>query len=309
MQGRQLRQTLGELLVEASPPGVGLKSVPTRSGRSSENNPASGATLVPVSGGDISAAYRVDRSAGPPHFFKWQPDPPEGFFQAEKAGLEALSAAGGLRIPICYAAAHNGILMEWLPTAGSQESQGEELGRGLARQHRCVSDRFGLGHDNFIGVLPQTNRPDTSWLRFFRDQRLGLQFETARALGRMNPSRERWAHRLLDRLPEWVHDGHVVPSLLHGDLWGGNWLATDQGPALIDPAVYYGDREIDLAMASLFGGFPRAFFQAYEEAYPLALGWEDRRPLYQLYYLLVHLNAFGESYGSQVDRILRRYGC
>lgn len=265
--------------------------------------------VSPLSGGSINRVYRVDLSGGRKLVFKWHPSPPQGFFEAEREGLEALRVHGPLRVPAVYAAGSHGIVMEWLPPAvGEHHRQAEALGVGLAQQHRATAPLYGWEKDNFIGLLPQTNRQSRRWVDFFRDGRLRPQLELAEKKGRLTPQRRRWAEKVLERLEEWIDEEALSPSLLHGDLWGGNWMATVHGPALIDPAVGYGDREMDLAMAQLFGGFPPAFFEAYREAYPLRAGYEERRPLYQLYYLLIHLNLFGESYGPPVDRILRRYG-
>ncbi len=267
--------------------------------------------LVRVGGGDISQVYRVELPGGRRLAFKWHADPPEGLFESEKEGLEALAQPGALKIPRVLAWSRHGLLMEWLdprPAAGGPGDAGAALGRGLAALHRAAAERFGFLKDNFIGLLPQKNTWNESWTSFYRDQRLVPQLEIAARKGRLTPERRARAQRLLDSLSRWIDDQAVQPSLLHGDLWHGNWLDTVDGPALIDPAVYYGDREIDLAMAALFGGFPRSFWQAYQEAFPLRPGWEERRPLYQLYYLLIHLNHFGEAYGPAVDRILARYG-
>jgi fructosamine-3-kinase len=134
------------------------------------------------------------------------------------------------------------------------------------------------------------------------------QRDLAAHLGHLPAHRARLLDRLMSRLSEWIDESQCKPSLLHGDLWGGNWMVSAVGePVLIDPAVYVGDREADLAMSALFGGFPPSFYAAYREVYPLAPGYEDRQPLYQLYYLLCHLNLFGEGYGGSVDNILRRY--
>lgn len=209
--------------------------------------------------------------------------------------------------------------MEWLESpsadgAGDRMAHGEALGRGLAELHRAGAadfgypDAFGYPKDNFVGLLPQKNGWMSRWSEFYRDRRLLPQLEIAAEHGRLTSQRRRLADRLLERLTDWIDDSAVRPSLLHGDLWGGNWLVTTDGPAVIDPAVYFGDREMDLAMASLFGGFPDTFFRSYREAFPLLSGYEERIPLYQLYYLLIHLNIFGESYGPSVDRLLRRYG-
>lgn len=269
-------------------------------------------SMETLAGGSINRVYKVELSTGPTLVFKWNDSPPPGFFAAEADGLVALQEAGALRVPQVYAAGEQGILLEWLPQGSRRGTElrnaGRELGEGLAAVHRSFGPAYGYAQDNFIGLLPQANTETQGWIDFYRDCRLVPQLKLAERLGYLNSARRRLAERLLDRLPNFIDEDAVRPSLLHGDLWAGNWLETPEGPALIDPAVYYGDREVDLAMAHLFGGFPRSFFQAYAAAYPLAPGHEERRPIYQLYYLLVHLNLFGEAYGPQVDRVLVRYG-
>jgi len=161
---------------------------------------------------------------------------------------------------------------------------------------------------NYIGANPQPNEPGPSWVEFFRDRRLGFQRQLARRNGYLDPARERLLERLMSRLTEWIDEAACAPSLLHGDLWGGNFIAGAAGePVLIDPAVYYGDREAEIAFTGLFGGFGPRFYAAYDEAWPLAPGYAERRDLYNLYHLLNHLNLFGEGHGGSVDAILRRY--
>jgi len=173
-------------------------------------------------------------------------------------------------------------------------------------ERRETAPRHGLDRDNFIGPLPQRNTPTARWDEFYRDQRIAPQVALARQRGRLPRRREDLLTRLLARLPALL-DGDTPASLLHGDLWGGNYLVDERGAAvLIDPAVYYGHREMDLAMSELFGGFSERFYAAYQAAYPTP-GYPERRALYQLYYLLVHLNLFGESYGGRVDSIAAHY--
>lgn len=269
-------------------------------------------SMEPLAGGSINRVYKVELSTEDTFVFKWHAAPPPGFFSAEADGLRALSDAKALRIPQVYAVGNCGILLEWLPKGGRRGSElrnaGRELGEGLAKLHRTFGAAYGYCRDNFIGLLPQANARTQSWIDFYRDFRLRPQLQLAERLGYLHATRRRFAERLLERLSDFIDESAVRPSLLHGDLWAGNWLETSDGPALIDPAVYYGDREVDLAMAHLFGGFPRSFFQAYAACFPLTPGHEERRPIYQLYYLLVHLNLFGEAYGPQVDRVLVRYG-
>lgn len=265
--------------------------------------------IIPVAGGCISETYRIETGDGP-IFLKHHPKAPAGMFAAEADGLRALAmaAAGALRVPAVLAMDGAGdgarwIALEWLEPGARGPGFGERLGRGLAALHRASGGGWGWTRANFIGPLPQDNRPTTTWAELWRDRRLAPQLAMARDAG---PARE-W-DRLLNRLPELLapaeEDG---ASLLHGDLWSGNVLSAAGEPALIDPAVYRGHREVDLAMAELFGGFDTRFHAAYREAWPLLPGYaEVRRPIYQLYYLLVHVNLFGGGYGAQTAAMLRQ---
>ncbi len=265
-----------------------------------------------VAGGDINQAARVETGRGQ-YFVKWRHNPPPGFFEAEAVGLRLLEAAGAVRVPkiVAQRAAdrHTSFLiLDWIDTRTRSRTAADALGRALARQHAQPQTQYGLDHDNFIGRLPQPNHPTSSWIDFYRTQRLGAQHDLAARRGYLPSSRARLLDSLMASLDDWIDEALCQPSLLHGDLWGGNWLVAASGePVLIDPAVYVGDREADLAMTALFGGFPASFYDAYAEVFPLAPGWQERQPLYQLYYLLCHLNLFGETYGSSVDSILRRY--
>jgi fructosamine-3-kinase len=195
-----------------------------------------------------------------------------------------------------------------LGRGADSDSSAATLGRNLAALHQVTAEEYGLDHNNFIGASPQPNTPTANWVTFFRDKRLGFQMSLAEQRGYLTSRRARLLERIGARLEEWL-PARPPASLLHGDLWGGNWLTTDAGePALIDPAVYYGHREADLAFTHLFGGFPPTFYAAYQQSWPLTEGYEARQDLYNLYHLLNHLNLFGESYGSGVDAILLRYG-
>jgi fructosamine-3-kinase len=272
------------------------------------------AAVKPVGGGDISSAARVDWADGRQAFVKWRSDGPAGLFTAERRGLERLRSANALRVPEVLAqseATHDSpafILMTWLERGAERPGVAEALGQGLAALHRVTHDAYGLDHDNFIGANPQPNQSAADWVTFFHEQRLGFQMELAGRNGYLSSTRARRLAKLLARLSDWLPSDPPA-SLLHGDLWGGNWLVTAAGePALIDPAVYYGHREADLAFTELFGGFSGAFYAAYNQAWPLEPGYQERRDLYNLYHLLNHLNLFGEGYGGSVDSILRRYG-
>lgn len=231
-------------------------------------------SVEPVGGGCISDGCRVETADGPV-FVKHNAAAPAGMFVAEADGLRALHAAAGehLRVPSVLAFGEGGddgggwIALEWLEPAPPRRDHGERLGRGLAAVHRTAGG-WGWERDNWIGSLPQPNRPAASWPEFWRGRRLAPQLALARRARRLPGTDAEW-ERLFDLLPELLAAGDEDrPSLLHGDLWSGNALSTADGPAVIDPAVYRGHREVDLAMAALFGGFDRAFFAAYGEAWP-----------------------------------------
>ena len=265
-----------------------------------------------VTGGDINEAYSAELDAGRRVFVKTHPSAPETMFPAEALGLDWLRNRSGLRVPEVLAVSKPGdevsyLVLEWLDAASPARDFDERLGRGLAELHRAAVSGFGLEHDNFIGSLPQSNRPHDDWAVFFRAERLEPQLERLVAARRASFSLRRSFERLFERLPElW---GEPEPAArLHGDLWGGNLHVGAHGePCLIDPAVYGGHREIDLGMMRLFGGFSERVFQAYDEAFPLSPGAAERVPLCQLYPLLVHANLFGGSYVGSVERIVAKY--
>ncbi len=263
-------------------------------------------------GGDINQAARIV-VGGVVYFVKWNVSAPPEMFPTEAHGLRLLGAADALRVPrvVAHGAAEDGapafLVLEYIETGrkGDAETMAR-FGEGLAALHRHTAEQFGLDRDNFIGRLPQPNTPAPDWATFYRDRRIGYQMALARKLGRLPKRREDLLTRLMERLPELLPDD-VPASLIHGDLWGGNYLVDANGQAvLIDPAVCYAHREMDLAMSELFGGFSARFYDAYQAAWPTP-DYADRRALYQLYYILVHLNLFGESYGGRVDSIAAHY--
>lgn len=259
-----------------------------------------------LSGGDINDAFEVSLSDGRRVFVKTHPSPPTGMFAAEARGLEWLDEAGALRIPRVLAAsdARPAFLALELLTPGKRQRDFDEvLGRSLASLHRFGAPSFGLDHDNFIGRLPQSNRPTDHWAAFYWSRRLEPQLRLGADRGLVGGSLLRRFSDLERSLRNLVAE--EAPSRLHGDLWGGNLHVDEAGaPCLIDPAAYGGHREIDLAMMRLFGGFGARVFDAYHEAYPLPPGADERVSLYQLYPLLVHVNLFGSSYLSSVERAL-----
>ena len=194
-------------------------------------------------------------------------------------------------------------MLERLSLGGSGD--GGRLGRELAAMHRHRRARFGWHRDNTIGSTPQVNREEHDWVHFYREHRLRFQLDRAADNGMAHLRRN--GDRLLESLEGFFPGGGPAPSLLHGDLWGGNHAALADGtPVLFDPAVYYGDREADLAMTELFGGFPARFYAAYNEAWPLDEGYATRKSLYNLYHLLNHANLFGGGYVAQADSTMGR---
>ena len=267
----------------------------------------------PVGGGCIANACRVDTETGP-FFLKWSADAEVAqTFDAEAAGLRALAEAHSpLLVPgvlVARGAGPDGpgiLLAEWIEQGREGSDFWEGFGAGLAALHRHTGPRFGFEIDNFVGRLPQDNGWADDWATFFRERRLAPQVETARRSGvwqrGWDPHLDRLYARLEDVLPPTPE-----ASVLHGDLWSGNFLVAAGGAAvLVDPAAYYGHREADLAMTELFGGFDDRFYAAYREAWPLEPGYAQRRDVYNLYHLINHLNHFGGSYVGAVTSTLRR---
>jgi fructosamine-3-kinase len=277
--------------------------------------------IIPVGGGSINQTYRLTLRSGERCFLKTHPNPPPRFSQEEARGLAALAEVGILRVPrVLHTSpdppAQNTtqkrlapfLVLEAIPTGRPQRDTSERFGRRLAQFHRqAQGQRFGFPQDNYLGLTPQPNGWCQDWADFWRKRRLGHQLELARQAGLSDPTLNRLGDRLLDRLEEWLAEPAESPCLIHGDLWGGNYLIDTSGdPVLIDPAVYFGRREAELAMTRLFGGFDARFYAAYEEAWPLAPGSSERLAIYELYHLLNHLNLFGRGYRDRCLAILRR---
>jgi protein-ribulosamine 3-kinase len=265
-----------------------------------------------VPGGSINRCYRWATS-GAPLFVKVAARAALPMFEAEAAGLAELERARSLRVPrvrACGALADGAFLaLEWLEPGVPSEACEERLGERLAAQHRVTAREFGWTHDNTIGSTPQANGALAGWAEFFRERRLRPQLELASDRGFASLLAEPGA-RLLAAVGRLLGEHRPAASLLHGDLWGGNWFpGADGEPVVFDPAVYYGDREADLAMTRLFGGFGRAFYRGYTAVAPLPPGWERRGELYNLYHVLNHANLFGFSYARQaramIEELLR----
>jgi fructosamine-3-kinase len=263
-----------------------------------------------VTGGDINRAFRVDTDEGR-LFVKGNRVSPT-FFQLEAQGLNEIRQTNTIAVPnvIEVTATRDGswsfLLLEWIE--GKKTARTEEwLGHRLAQMHRQPMPYHGYHTDTYIGRLLQKNGTYENWVEYYRDVRLASQVQQAKQRGRLTLEREKRIQQLLERIEAWL-PSDVQPSLLHGDLWGGNWMVGPNGePYVIDPSVFYGDAEFELAFTELFGGFSPTFYAAYQEVKPLSPSYEEVKPLYQLYYLLVHLNLFGETYGPAVDRIVKKY--
>ena len=231
-------------------------------------------------------------------------------FAAEAQGLQALSTTGIVRTPAVIALGQTAtqafLVLEHLDLAALEPGAGARLGASLAQLHRVRGDSFGWPDDNFIGATPQLNTPHRSWPHFFGERRLRPQLQLALSKG-LDKALVAKGKAVIERIGGLFIDYQPAPSLLHGDLWSGNAAQCRDGtPAIFDPACYYGDRETDIAMAELFGGFPTSFHAAYRAAWPLDSGYETRKPLYNLYHILNHFNLFGQAYLGQAQRMIER---
>jgi fructosamine-3-kinase len=257
-----------------------------------------------VGGGCINQAY-VLRGGRAEYFVKINRADSLEMFAAEAEGLAEIAKTGAIRVPrpICWGVSGQRayLAMEYLALGGGADAI-PRLGEQLAVLHRATQARFGWHRDNTIGATPQPNAYEYDWLTFLRQHRLGFQFDLAARRGGSRLAR--LGERLLAELGGFFQGYTPAPSLLHGDLWSGNYAIDRQNrPVIFDPAVYYGDREADLAMTELFGGFPAAFYAAYQAAWPLDSGYRARKTLYNLYHIVNHYNLFGGGYLGQAERM------
>ena len=262
---------------------------------------------VPVHGGDINQAFRLDCGAHK-YFVKVNRAELLSMFVAEKAGLDAIRRSRTIRIPEVFLVGHEDnyayIVMEYIELGGRAEAG--QFAAAIAAMHGCFEDQFGFECDNTIGSTPQHNTFNTDWIDFWRRHRLGFQLELAQQKG-FDTSLIDAGNRLLDDLGKFFKTYHPRPSLLHGDLWSGNQGADLEGnPVIYDPACYYGDHEADLAMMELFGHPGERFFSSYSEHFPIDNGYTERRELYNLYHVLNHANLFGGGYAAQAQRTIER---
>lgn len=263
-----------------------------------------------VSGGDINRAYRLGLSNGETVFLECNRPGLRDMFMAEARGLEALRSTMTIGVPQPLAVGADAdeafLIMEYLEPGKRRSDYWETFGRELAGLHRAACDpRFGFPIDNYIGSTPQHNAPMGNWAAFFRERRLLPQMKLA--WGMLDEAARRNLTRITERLDALLPELEF-PSLIHGDLWSGNAVCGPDGKAwIIDPAVYVGHFEAELAMTELFGGFPERFYRAYSEVNPIGRGYTERRDLYNLYHLLNHLNLFGLSYLGEIKTVAKRY--
>lgn len=267
-----------------------------------------------LSGGCINNVWQVVLRDGRQVLVKTNRQAPSDLFEREAEGLSALRKGSAIRVPepIISGCLPNDdgiyLVTEWIERGKSSTSFFERFGEQLASLHRdSHGERFGFDHDNYLGSTPQPNKWRASWIDFFAEQRLRYQLDLATRKGIATGELIQQTEWLIAHLSDWLEAADELPTLIHGDLWSGNYLVDDTGaPALIDPAVYYGHREAELAMTYLFGGFQGEFYEAYQRTWPLTTGWEQRLEIYKLYHLLNHLNLFGSSYLGGCLQTLRQ---
>ena len=264
-----------------------------------------------VSGGCINQAWKVTDSKGHLWFVKTNKPSLVAMFEAEAAAVNELKATGAIRVPQAYCFGSTPelsyLVLEYISLGGSinQAQAGKQLA-ALHQHHQSGELPFGWSIDNTIGATPQSNTPHASWLSFYKKERLLYQLNLAKSKGYSSKAYDKGL-LLAEKLPLFFSNYQPQASLLHGDLWSGNCASDDQGnPVIFDPATYYGDRETDLAMTELFGGFNQQFYDAYHHHYPIDSGYKSRKTLYNLYHILNHYNLFGGAYASQAESMTQK---
>ena len=266
------------------------------------------AATAPVAGGDIATATKLRLSSGRSAFMKTLPHAPEGFFEAEAAGLRWLGETGGIRVPEVLAVEPDCLILAWIEPGKLTTEAASEFGRALAKTHNAGAPSYGLDREGFIGRLPMPNKPAPTWAEFYATKRVLPYLKLAQDRGAISADGAAYVEAVIGRLADLVPE--EGPHRLHGDLWNGNVIWTHEGGCcVIDPAAHGGHRETDLAMLALFGlpQLPRVL-ATYEEVSPLADGWEDRIGLHQLFPLLVHACLFGGGYGARAAEVASRFG-
>ena len=254
-----------------------------------------------IVGGCINNAIKINTNKGD-FFVKWNTNSKANMFQTEYNGLKVLKDTNTIRIPNVLCFDDDFLIIEFIPPSNPNNAFWEVFGQKLALMHKQTHSKFGLDFDNYIGSLYQDNTQNKNWTEFFIQNRLQAQLSIGNFSGTLLSDFDKLFQKLPNLFP------NEKPALLHGDLWNGNFLAKNgDTPMLIDPAIYYGNREIDIAMSKLFGGFNSDFYFAYNESHPLENGWEERIQICNLYPLLVHVNLFGGAYINQVKNILSYY--
>jgi len=233
-------------------------------------------------------------------------------FIKEANGLKELAKSDAIRVPEVLGFDDDYILLEYISTGNKKKNFFEEFGRNFAEMHKFTSESFGFFEDNYIGSNPQKNIPaekeKSNWVEFYFNKRILFQFKLSEKLGNSTEELRKWISILENKIQEIIGNSNEKPALLHGDLWSGNYIVDENGSAvLIDPAVYYGNREADLGMTKLFGGFGSEFYKTYNEIFPLEDGYEYRENIYKLYHVLNHLNLFGGGYYSQALSLIKFY--
>jgi len=263
------------------------------------------------SGGCINQGGRLKTNVGD-YFLKWNSAGKfPAMFEVEARGLRLLRAAKAMTIPAVVGFGSDNtnqfLVLAFIEQGAASKQSWETLGRQLSILHKVTNDFYGLEHNNYIGSLGQFNEQHASWHRFFIERRLGIQLKLAVDSGLIEAGFIKDFESFYTKLPSLIPE--EKPSLLHGDLWSGNIIFNESGePCLIDPAVYYGHREADLAMTRLFETFDSEFYSSYEESFPLLPGHAGRADIYNLYPLLVHLNLFGSTYRGRITSILKKFG-
>jgi fructosamine-3-kinase len=264
-------------------------------------------SIISLGGGCIGNAMKVTVENGTSYFVKNYSN--KKMHEAEANGLNELKTANAIRIPRVVKFNDNFLILEFIESAPKCSDFSEKFGRQFADLHKITSSKYGYFEDNFIGSTEQINVPQNeSWSEFYFENRLMFQFRLAEKNGYSTNELKSGIKDIEKIITHIIGESEEKPTLLHGDLWGGNYIVDQRGnPVLIDPAVYYGHREADLAMTKLFGGFDSKFYSAYNEEYPLKEGWEYRENVYKLYHILNHLNLFGGSYYNQAVSLIKYY--
>ena len=267
--------------------------------------------ITSLSGGCISDAYKITTKDNSNFLLKYNPSVSTDMFLKEANGLIELSKSGTIRNPEVLGFDTDYILLEYITTGNKKKNFFENFGMNFAKMHKFTAENYGFYEDNYIGSNPQKNIPNETekkdWASFYFHKRILFQLQLAEKLGNSTEELRSGISKLEEKITT-IISSNENPSLLHGDLWGGNYMIDENGQAvLIDPAVYYGNREVDLGMTKLFGGFSSEFYSAYNKEFPIEDGYEYRENIYKLYHVLNHLNLFGGGYYSQALSLIKFY--